>query len=1131
MQKTKNPLLNKSFLQQILSQKIKQTFIKITSYNILGEPQQSLEGVVTGGTINIDGNSSVRRSCQLSFVVPKETDLVVHEAQWALSTEIEILLGIRNFLDSDYPEIIWFPQGHYLISAFTVNQDLNKYNINISGKDKMCKLNGELGGMITSLSTDMGEIQDLITGLSEKLSLKDVIKNLVVHYGLERYDNVELKDLDILRNDLMEYRGDTPLFLLKDSLGNYINFITDETAQVAHIRHPETILFITDESIEYERLGKLTQNTSLISQIYLVKNGVVDTSNKYTLTKIEYGEPVGYKPGPLVFNQELVGTLGENIASILDKIKQLLGPYEYFYDLDGRFIFQRKPQYLDIALDVFNEFNGVDIVTTPHNLDDYEGYWALSHEDQIVSIAETTPINNIKNDYSIWGKKSTGAPLHYRCALATRPTTYTNYEGITYSIENYNWREILYQMAYDKYKYGAQTDFLLKLIKHNPQYANGVTGYEVFYTDMLEFWRQLYNPEPQPLYKQIAYNTDSPNKFYKGYIPYNELTAEEKLKVTIADLYTVTPSISPWNRAQVQRWIDIQDLTKTGAYLGWYCYVQEEQDDLQFTSLNFYTNYADIPDAYKDEVWQEGALVADVTEHGAAQGWNYSFLDQLYLSQDNTETKLINTLNYKTAHLYIKQEGEYIYLPETLTDELKEKIYYSIGEDGVMKKYVDGYNLQTYNNVKDSLELFSNAFWLNKADDTQHYEIYEIYFLSPSSGGVAIWQRDDLNPLSQKDLDLIRAAERDHGAQLFLHLVGEEQWYQLQSNDNIFVRAYNKNDKVYLWYCESNDLDKKMPLADYILYDIYATKSADSVYSKYDIYFKQDNAYYSTLELLDVPVDALRIRTMDIYGIPRYEPLVEYWPFPKDTENIFVKAEQLMPVIKLEADNMSGIASQYIKDSQFQPFLLKQKTNIYGTPHVLYPNVIKEEICYYDQYYTYFLNTVRLDGSKDYRECWKKDIYYNFSLTNFWIDFIDGLGAIQNNIGQKIGYRQKCENSDNFTAIDFAQVPPIRFVDKIGSDLEQGYYYIEITDTLNNIFGLHTQKRSCKERSSEWIQQHGILNTSLTITMFPNYILQPNWILNIPFFNKDDYEITRISLNLSNNGKMTINANKIIELE
>ena len=98
-------------------------------------------------------------------------------------------------------------------------------------------------------------------------------------------------------------------------------------------------MFITDESIEYERLGKLTQNTSLISQIYLVKNGVVDTSNKYTLTKIEYGEPVGYKPGPLVFNQELVGTLGENIASILDKIKQLLGPYEYFYDLDGRFIF------------------------------------------------------------------------------------------------------------------------------------------------------------------------------------------------------------------------------------------------------------------------------------------------------------------------------------------------------------------------------------------------------------------------------------------------------------------------------------------------------------------------------------------------------------------------------------------------------------------------------------------------------------------------------------------------------------------------------------------------------------------------------------------------------------------------
>jgi hypothetical protein len=35
----------------------------------------------------------------------------------------------------------------------------------------------------------------------------------------------------------------------------------------------------------------------------------------------------------------LVASPGESITSILDKIKNMLGDYEYFYDIDGRFVF------------------------------------------------------------------------------------------------------------------------------------------------------------------------------------------------------------------------------------------------------------------------------------------------------------------------------------------------------------------------------------------------------------------------------------------------------------------------------------------------------------------------------------------------------------------------------------------------------------------------------------------------------------------------------------------------------------------------------------------------------------------------------------------------------------------------
>jgi hypothetical protein len=41
----------------------------------------------------------------------------------------------------------------------------------------------------------------------------------------------------------------------------------------------------------------------------------------------------------LIYPGDLISNIGESITSILDKIVKMLGNFEYFYDLDGRFIF------------------------------------------------------------------------------------------------------------------------------------------------------------------------------------------------------------------------------------------------------------------------------------------------------------------------------------------------------------------------------------------------------------------------------------------------------------------------------------------------------------------------------------------------------------------------------------------------------------------------------------------------------------------------------------------------------------------------------------------------------------------------------------------------------------------------
>jgi len=47
----------------------------------------------------------------------------------------------------------------------------------------------------------------------------------------------------------------------------------------------------------------------------------------------------GYRLTDLTYAGDLILNVGENITSLLDKIVNMLGEYEYFFDLDGNFIF------------------------------------------------------------------------------------------------------------------------------------------------------------------------------------------------------------------------------------------------------------------------------------------------------------------------------------------------------------------------------------------------------------------------------------------------------------------------------------------------------------------------------------------------------------------------------------------------------------------------------------------------------------------------------------------------------------------------------------------------------------------------------------------------------------------------
>jgi hypothetical protein len=83
-------------------------------------------------------------------------EFLLHDYYWGFNTKFRLFIGLTNTVNPEYPEIIWFKMGTFLISSFSTSQTLNNYSISIQGKDKMCRLNGEMGGTVMPLSWDFG---------------------------------------------------------------------------------------------------------------------------------------------------------------------------------------------------------------------------------------------------------------------------------------------------------------------------------------------------------------------------------------------------------------------------------------------------------------------------------------------------------------------------------------------------------------------------------------------------------------------------------------------------------------------------------------------------------------------------------------------------------------------------------------------------------------------------------------------------------------------------------------------------------------------------------------------------------------------------------------------------------------
>ena len=409
----KDPL----FLKEIDSYQNKEQHIKITVLNKEEEPIELIQGKVRGGSINLDANSSVRRTCNPSILVDDyEKEFLDLDSLFSMNKKIYVEIGYTNVFSS-YPSyrgynIIWFPLGVFIIVNSNCTHSKEGLNISLQLKDKMCLLNGECGGVIPAATTfhEVEEWSDIAGNyVTKSIKIYDIILELVNHLGGELLDRIIINDLPSQVQQLVRWNGNDPVYIGSVGVKTYMSMNYQDVAS-----------FI-DETLKKENIT----NTKIEDYIETYHNG-------YDL---------GYFYTDFTYPGELICNAGETVCNVLDKIKNTLGNFEYYYDVYGNFVFQEIKNYLNTsrATEILNKIkDGLD-----YEVEYWNGGSSYDFTDSILvsSYSSNPQYGQIKNDFVIWGKRkdATGSktlPIRYHLAIDKKPKTGNTYTVYVYLDRN-----------------------------------------------------------------------------------------------------------------------------------------------------------------------------------------------------------------------------------------------------------------------------------------------------------------------------------------------------------------------------------------------------------------------------------------------------------------------------------------------------------------------------------------------------------------------------------------------------------------------------------------------------------------------------------------------------------------------
>lgn len=472
-----------SFLYDFDRLRVKEQYVKITALHFIKETElESLEGKITGGSLNVAGNSPVRRTGSLSLIADERTSHPTDlNSVIALNKKVKIEVGFLN--DTKYylnHEILWFPLGIYVITDASTSHGIDGTSVSINFVDKMCLLNGDVSGKLPA-AIDLKNVEYIDKDgqiATYEATMFQMIMELVNHFGGEQLGKIIISDLPATAPMIVSWANEDE--------NVYFYPIDGEKKHWKTVKYPST---------EDDPTG--------------LPEG--------TLGPYTFGELVGYQYTSYTYPaKELEAQPGDSICSVLDNIIKVLGNnYEYFYDVYGNFIFQEIKNYLNTTQATIDLKK---IENSDYLLDRSQTKSIYSFEDnQLISSINNAPqYSLIKNDYIVWGERKIGdgepLPLRYHLAIGQRPKTGNIYrvllgkdnaiEGCPIRLETDAERLALVDPLYDYYYHVVETDKIWQWVRKMNSEGQYIEGSEWKIAEQVSFNTIVTNDYRTELYLQ-----------------------------------------------------------------------------------------------------------------------------------------------------------------------------------------------------------------------------------------------------------------------------------------------------------------------------------------------------------------------------------------------------------------------------------------------------------------------------------------------------------------------------------------------------------------------------------------------------------------------------------------------------